>query len=199
MLTILTLLTLTTLGCSHADKVTDDSAPPEGDADADSDADSDTDSDADSDSDSDADPPEAKLVLNELVSGNETGATDEADQNEDWIELVNIGDAAADLSGWSLTDALGEKDPWPFPDAQALNPGERLLVWADEDVDDGAYHADFKLSGDGETLNLLNAEGEVVDSVSFPALNDDQAYARLPDGEGDWALSDTPTPGATNN
>ena len=97
MLTLLALFTLLTSGCSQADKVTDDSAPPEGDADADSDSDSDSDADADadSDSDSDADPPEAKLVLNELVAGNETGATDEAGQNEDWIELLNIGDAAA--------------------------------------------------------------------------------------------------------
>ncbi|MBK9649465.1 MAG: lamin tail domain-containing protein [Deltaproteobacteria bacterium] len=200
MLTLLALFTLLTSGCSQADKVTDDSAPPEGDADADSDSDSDSDADADadSDSDSDADPPEAKLVLNELVAGNETGATDEAGQNEDWIELLNIGDAAAELTGWGLTDALGEKEPWRFPEAQALNPGERLLIWADEDIDDGPNHADFKLSGDGETLSLVNPDDELIDAVSFPALNDDQAYARLPDGEGAWDLSDTPTPGAEN-
>ncbi|MCK6523702.1 lamin tail domain-containing protein [Myxococcota bacterium] len=198
MLTL--LLTLLTPGCSQADKVADDSAPVEGDADsdADGDSDSDADGDSDSDSDSDADPPEAKLVLNELLAGNKSGATDEAGQQEDWIELVNIGDAAADLTGWSLTDSFGEKDPWPLPELQALNPGERLLIWADEDLDDGALHTDFKLSGDGETLSLLDAEGEIADEVTFPALNDDEAYARLPDGEGPWDLSDTPTPGATN-
>jgi Lamin Tail Domain len=200
MLTLLSLLTLLTPGCSQADKVSDDSAPIEGDADADGDADGDTDadSDADSDSDSDADPPEAKLVLNELVAGNQTGATDEAGQNEDWIELLNIGDAAADLTGWGLTDSFGEKEPWPFPETQALNPGERLIIWADEDLDDGPLHADFKLSGDGETLSLVNPDEEATDEVSFPALDDDQAYARLPDGDGAWDLSDTPTPGAEN-
>jgi hypothetical protein len=204
MLSLLSLLVLLAPGCSQADKVSDDSAPIEGDADADADADGDTDadadgdSDADSDSDSDADPPEAKLVLNELVSGNQTGATDENGDYEDWIELVNIGDAAADLTGWGLNDAIDEKDPWPFPETQALNPGERLIIWADDDAKDGPLHADFKLSGDGETLSLLNPDGEVVEEVSFPALDDDQAYARLPDGDGDWALSDTPTPGAAN-
>ena len=68
--------------------------------------------------------------LNEVMSSDNTAFADEDGAYEDWIELVNAGDAVAPLEGWGLTDdAAAQPLKWLFP-AITLNPGEHLLVWA---------------------------------------------------------------------
>ena len=53
-----------------------------------------------------------------------------------------------------------------------------LIVWADEDGSQGDLHANFKLSGSGESLVLTTAESWIVDQVDFPESEDDLGYAR---------------------
>lgn len=40
----------------------------------------------------------------------------------------------------------------------------------------GWHHAPFKLNKDGETLKLYGPDGSVADSITYPRLDDDQAY-----------------------
>lgn len=71
-----------------------------------------------------------RVRLNEVMSSDNTAFADEDGAYEDWIELVNAGDAVAPLEGWGLTDdAAAQPLKWLFP-AIMLNPGEHLLVWA---------------------------------------------------------------------
>lgn len=71
-----------------------------------------------------------RLCLNEVLSSDNTLFADEDGSFEDWIEVLNAGDAEASLAGWGLSDEAGT-DPfkWTFPDV-TLKPGEHLLVWA---------------------------------------------------------------------
>ncbi len=71
-----------------------------------------------------------RVCLNEVLSSDNTLFADEDGSFEDWVELLNAGDAEASLSGWGLSDEA-EEDPfkWTFPDI-TLKPGEHLLVWA---------------------------------------------------------------------
>lgn len=150
--------------------------------------DTDTDTDtSDIGTDTEVDPL-ADVVLTALVAKNETLDVDENGENEDWVELTNRGDSGADLSGWSLTDGYPDEVPWVFPDGTILAPTATLRVWCDDDAADGPLHADFKLSGDGETVTLLNADDEIVDEVTFPALLDDEVYERNDDDE--WAIAE---------
>jgi hypothetical protein len=124
--------------------------------------------------------PRGALVINELMSDNDSAWIDEAGQVEDWIELTNTGAAALSLGGYSLRDGRGRSFELP---AQDLAGGASVVVFADDDVEQGALHAPFKLSADGVTLELLHGEA-VIDHVEAPALELNQAYARFPSGDG---------------
>lgn len=178
----LTLFTLTALAaCNGSTDETDD--PGTDTTDVDSDTDSDTDTDAATEVD-----PLAEVVMTALLAKNDTGDVDENGDNDDWLELTNRGDTGADLTGWSLTDGYPDETPWVFPEDTILAPTATIRVWCDDDLEDGPLHASFKLSGDGETVTLLDAAGEIVDEVTFPALDDDEVYER--DEADGWSIAD---------
>lgn len=140
----------------------------------------------------------ARVVINEVLASNQNGATDEAGEHEDWAELVNRSTQPVDLSGYGLTDDLEEPHKWAFPSGVVIAPGQRLLVWADEDLTQGPLHADFKISKGGEMLGLFTPGGALVDYVSLRAQRDDTSYGRRFDGSAFWAVQGEATPGAPN-
>ena len=137
------------------------------------------------------------LYLNEFVADNETGATDEAGENEDWLELYNASDAPVSLAGYTLSDDGARPDKWAFPADASVPAGGYLVVWCDEDQEDGPLHANFKLSKGGESVDLFDANGARADAVTFPALSGDEAYARRTDGGADLVIQ-APTFAADN-
>lgn len=140
------------------------------------------------------------VVLNEFVARNNNGPTDEAGQAEDWIELYNRGAAPVDLSGMFMTDDLAAPTKWEIPAGTVLAAGDSLHIWADEDPLDGPFHADFKLSTNGEEVALIDADGEtVLDFIVFGPQEADVATARLHDGEELWVTTPDTTPFASNN
>ena len=128
----------------------------------------------------------ADVIFTAFLAKNEAGDVDENGDNDDWLEITNLGDADADLTGWGMSDGYPEETPWVFPDDTLLMAGSTLRVWCDEDLEDGPLHADFKLSGDGETVTLLNAAEQVVDEIAYPELADDEVYQR--DEAGEWSI-----------
>ena len=52
------------------------------------------------------------------------------------------------------------------------------------------------MSPNGGALELLDSQGNAIDTVNYPALSPDQSYIR--DSSGQWSISNTPTPGAPN-
>ena len=63
--------------------------------------------------------------INELVARAEAGATDEAGEVEDWIELHNVTDEDYALAGWSL--GRGDDTQWAFP-TMRCSGGRFLMV-----------------------------------------------------------------------
>ncbi len=61
------------------------------------------------------------------------------------------------------------------------------------------YNAKFKLSRTGETIFLYNAAGNIADQISYPAMANDNSYARIPDGSSTWCFSNDPSPLLSNN
>ena len=58
--------------------------------------------------------------------------------------------------------------------------------------------APFKLSKAGETLRLYDPSGVEIDSVSYPQLQDNEAYGRQTDGCGAFVRLEAPSPGRPN-
>lgn len=147
-------------------------------------------------------PPPLPLVrLNEFMADNDTTVADEAGEFDDWLELVNIGTGPVSLAGLAVADDAAATAPWPLPD-MVLEAGEHLLIWCDNDPDQGPLHADFKLSAGGESAALFLLDGAVtwlVDTVDFGPQLPDVSVGRLPDGTGPWMAQERATPGASNS
>ncbi|MEN0003925.1 MAG: CotH kinase family protein [Bacteroidota bacterium] len=136
------------------------------------------------------------LYINEFMSRNETTIADPFGEFDDWIELYNGGDEPIYLGDKFLTDNLDNPDKWQMPDT-SIQAGAFLIIWADNDPEQGPLHADFRLSGDGEAVGIFDSDGASIDMVEFGAMEDDEALGRLPNGTG--AIQQvSPTPGASN-
>ena len=74
-----------------------------------------------------------------------------------------------------------------------------LLVWCDEDQEQGDLHTNFKLSAGGEFIALVASDGfTIIDSISFGIQIADISFGRVPDGNNSWVSFTTPTPNSSN-
>ena len=141
---------------------------------------------------------DSSVVLNEIMAKNETIVTDSLGHYEDWIELYNRSNSPVDLSGYYLTDDTLNIRKWEMPAGTIIQPDSFLIIWTDEDGEEGLYHANFQMSGDGERITLLNSVLEIVDVVEFGIQQTDLSLSRLPNGMGDFVIQ-APTFYANNN
>jgi len=128
------------------------------------------------------------VVVNEFVASNDSGAQDEAGEYEDWIELYNTGDNEVNLSGYYLSDKTDNLVKWQFPEGTVIAPQAYLIIWADEDQEDGPLHTNFKLSADGESVLLVDTELNIIDQYTYAAVAPNMAYARIPNGTGNFVV-----------
>lgn len=129
---------------------------------------------------------QSELVINEVMASNKISIADQDNEYDDWIELYNNGSTPIDISGYYLTDNFTEFLQWQFPSGTTIDGGEYLIVWCDNDEEQDGLHANFKLSADGETVYLINAEGNTVDEVQFGEYNSEYSYSRVPNGTGNF-------------
>ena len=140
------------------------------------------------------------IVINEFMADNETGIQDESGAYEDWVELYNPTDQPINLSNYYLTDDFNEPEKWALPDTTIL-PGGYLLVWADNDDEEGPLHTNFGLNNDGEQVGIFFdnvIEILVVDTLTFGSQSDNISYGREMDGAQVFQFFDEPTPGSAN-
>ena len=141
------------------------------------------------------------VVLNEFMASNTGTLADPQGEFDDWIELRNLTDSAVNLTGLYLTDEPGNPRKWAFPAGTTIAANGYLLVWADEDgLATSGLHANFKLSGSGEQIYLIDTDAnnnQVLDAITFGAQTTDVSYGRTAADADVWAPL-TPTPNAAN-
>jgi spore coat protein CotH len=141
------------------------------------------------------------LVVNEFMADNDSTLADEAGEFEDWIELHNTSLAAVDMGGMCLTDDLAAPCQWRIPDGTTLRGGDFLLIWADNDPDQGPLHATFKLGKSGGEIGLFDKAifGHApIDTLTYGPQTTDVSYGRTTDGGTVWDTFSAPTPGWSN-
>jgi len=140
----------------------------------------------------------AQVLIHEFLAKNVTGIQDEMNDYEDWVELVNLGATAVDISGFHLTDDLTNPAKWIIPASTVIPAGGTLLFWADEEQSEGPYHTNFKLDKEGEEIGLVATDGKtLVDSVKFGQQVPDISTGRIV-GHDIWVTFPAPTPRALN-
>ena len=144
--------------------------------------------------------PVLSVRINEVMAANNTVYPDNVDFDDysDWIELHNVGNETVSLDGYFLTDDVTNPLRWAFPRGGTIPAGGYLVVRADGfDAGTGErhsreyapwgsfttqhFHTNFKLSGSGEALSLIQADASAVGGqLSLLALGSQWRY--LDDG-----------------
>ncbi len=117
-------------------------------------------------------------------------------RDDEWIELVNFGIGAVDLSAFVITDA---DSTWRWRGSGFLNAGEHRAIFGSDAVAwqnaSGATIAGFSLANAGDTVRLWRisaTETTLVESYTYRAheAGTDRALGRLPNMTGNWQLFD---------
>lgn len=143
------------------------------------------------------------LVINEVLASNSSFDYDDFFQFEDWIEIYNTG-GILNLEGYHLSDDPDTLDKWVFPSSNpgltTILPGGHMRIWCDDDEQQGEDHTNFKLSSEGETVFLVEPDGQtIIDSITFGLAQTDISFGRSCDGCADWVYFNVPTPDAPNS
>lgn len=150
--------------------------------------------------------PTSALLVNEISASAE------------WVELVNAGAAALDVSGYKVADRAKDGTP-KLAEAAVLPPGTVLspkayLIVQGGGLDGGVgkpcpsggqsycVNAAFGVSNkNGETLFVLDTGDQVLESAEYPpdAAASGSSWGRVPNADPAAAFQVTkPTPGAAN-
>jgi hypothetical protein len=128
----------------------------------------------------------------------------------DFIELHNTDEQPFNLGGYVVTDGTTEPDlghslafatnTMVPAKGYVLILGNQVATGGPTDMCSGitppCYHTSWGISSSGENVYLLEPDQSIHDRVTVPA-DLSGSYARLPDG-GNFAVTDTVTPGAAN-
>ena len=116
------------------------------------------------------------------MSSNQTSIQDEVFEYDDWIEIYNAGASSVNLQSYYLSDDPNNLQKWEITSSITVPPNGYVIFWADEDQLQGPTHTNFKLSSNGESVFLSNANDVLIDQLSLPALENDFSFGRVTDG-----------------
>lgn len=140
----------------------------------------------------------APVVINEILSASAAPDTDA-------LELLNVGPAEVDVSGWFVSDGADNYRKYRIPASTRLAPGARLVLRESDfnRVGNPACLVPFAFSSGGESVFLLqaNTNGALLrfsDAFDFGATPRGVSLGRWPDGVGSLFWLQAQTFGAAN-
>jgi hypothetical protein len=140
----------------------------------------------------------SQVLINEVMASNATSFADrDYGKYCDWIELYNTTTKSIDLSGYFLSDDSGNLSRWQFRAGSVITAHDYLIVYADG-LDTG-LHTNFNLAKEGEKVLLVNKQGTIIDSLSFPYQLTDISYGRKRNDPHVFGYFEVPTPGEIND
>ncbi|MGF1502116.1 MAG: ExeM/NucH family extracellular endonuclease [Paracoccaceae bacterium] len=144
--------------------------------------------------------PLPSVIINEVhfdpasdLSGDANGDGTRGASEDEFVEIVNTGGTAVDISGWTLSDDDG--DDFAFPGGTILSAGQAAVLFGGGTptgsfggalvfADDGSIGNG--LANGGDAVELRDAVGSLVDSVAYGSAGavsggNDQSVTRDPD------------------
>ena len=102
-----------------------------------------------------------------------------------------------------FSDTPNDDNPYRIPDTDpsitTIPSKGYLIIWCDDDQEQGSLHVSKKLSKGGESIILLSQDKiSIVDSYTFGEQSTDISMGRDPDNVNNWIFFQNPTPGSKN-
>jgi hypothetical protein len=145
---------------------------------------------------------DCQVIINEYSAANMTTIFDNYNDNEDWIELYNVGSDMVDLEGYFLSDNINNPGKWMIPAGVTIDAGQHLLIFCSDrdEVTPGFIHAGFKLTQTKNEYVVLSApDMTTLDIIQITDPNKmNHSRGRVTDGDPNWGVFINPTPGAPN-
>ena len=156
------------------------------------------------------------LKFNEILVTNTASLVDEYGCRSAWIEFHNDAFASANARNCFLTNNRAVLNPelsaperikmmYQIPSgnvATGIHGKQKMVFFADGLPNRGVFHTNFNLADSTENwIALYDANGTtLLDSITVPALGENQSWARAKDGIGEWTIvtAENVTPAATN-
>ena len=147
----------------------------------------------------------AQIVINEFLADpardwDGDGAVSSRD--DEWVEIINLGQSAVELAGYRLSDGAG-RPVWRYEFAGVLEPGGVRIVYGSdssawEEANDFPVYG-LSLNNSGDCVRLCRIEGvdtSTVDSCSYTeaATRDDRAPGRVSGAPETWIIFDAWNP-----
>jgi len=129
------------------------------------------------------------ILINEILPNPK-----KRDQENEFIELINLDSSPVDLRGWELDDENTEDDRSYFLIDEGrdyvLDPGEIIPLYSNETL--------ISLGNLGDGVELFDAEGRAIDSYFYNPDLTGRSWARDPANPENWIALNHPTPGGPN-
>lgn len=135
------------------------------------------------------------VLINEVMSRNESFLADPDGNYYDWIELKNTTDQDINLKGYSLNKGTDQQSNYIFSD-YVLPANGYALFFADAEANDTRNTVPFSISASGETLYLCDRDCDEP-QVFTTGLLDKNASSGLNEF-GERVFFENPTPEANN-
>ena len=146
--------------------------------------------------------PKHYLYINEILASNSNNIKDDYFENDDWIELYNPNNFSVDVSGFYLSDKQSEKAKFKIGNTSQqtiIKPKAFMLIWLDDDTEQGILHSNFKLNASSDSIYLTSPNGiQIIDSVAFQNQTSNISFGRQHDGDSIWITFKEPTPNSNN-
>jgi hypothetical protein len=137
------------------------------------------------------------IIINEILVDPASGPDGDANRDgirdtyqDEFIEMVNAGPLAVDMSGWQL--GPDGADPFHFPSGTLLSPGAYLALFGGGDptgLPGLAFTAGGRigsgLSNTAGRILLVDPAGpDTLQDISYQGWDDDASFVRDPEGSG---------------
>ncbi|MBR3896245.1 MAG: lamin tail domain-containing protein [Bacteroidaceae bacterium] len=136
----------------------------------------------------------SKVVLNEVLTVNESNFQDDYGLQNAWIEVFNKSFGTVDIAGYQLRVSSKEGDTvtYRIPKGDVLTkikPRQHALFWADGEPNRGTFHTTCTLDTIRTNwIGLYDNGGKLIDQIEVPALEADHSYARVDDAANEWVV-----------
>ncbi len=122
------------------------------------------------------------VIINEILPSPEG-----PDETEEWIEIFNQNDFEVELASWQIKDKEGKTTTHTFSEGIKITALGYLVLKRPE--------TKIILNNSGDGLELIQPNGNVLDSINFGKAPQNQSYNKTPSG---WDWNNILTPGAKN-